>query len=169
MSKRRLHDIVQVHTIQCSQLFTFFLNMYVFFKWVDIITKYNLYSVLVVSLVVICSFETYKFSAIALIYVVISQCFIKHLVDYWTCTFTIFNCLTLVRCCSFSALTLLVGRQEGHLACKNKKLSYRRGTARCVVSIEILPIATQQCRNYLYKFWPNRWYEVGDLVWGNAW
>ena len=32
----------------------------------------------------------------------------------------------------------------------NKKLSYRRGTARCVVSIEILPIAMQQCRNYLY-------------------
>ena len=32
----------------------------------------------------------------------------------------------------------------------NKKLSYRRGTARCVVSIEILPIATQQCRNYVY-------------------
>ena len=32
----------------------------------------------------------------------------------------------------------------------NKKLSYRRGTARCVVSIEILPIATQQGRNYLY-------------------
>jgi len=25
-----------------------------------------------------------------------------------------------------------------------KKLSYRRGTARCVVSVEILPIATQQ-------------------------
>jgi len=33
---------------------------------------------------------------------------------------------------------------------KYKKLSYRRGTARCVVSVEILPIATQQCRNYLY-------------------
>jgi len=33
---------------------------------------------------------------------------------------------------------------------KNKKLSCRRGTARCVVSIEILPIATQQCRNYLF-------------------
>ena len=32
----------------------------------------------------------------------------------------------------------------------DKKLSYRRGTARCVVSIEILPIAAQQCRNYLY-------------------
>ena len=32
----------------------------------------------------------------------------------------------------------------------NKKLSYHRGTARCVVSIEILPIAKQQCRNYLY-------------------
>ena len=52
----------------------------------------------------------------------------------------------------------------------NKKLSYRRETARCVVSIEILPIATQQCRNYLYdNSWPNRWYEVGDLVGGNAW
>ena len=52
----------------------------------------------------------------------------------------------------------------------NKKLSYRRETARCVVSIELLPIATQQCRNYLYdKSWPNRWYEVGDLVGGNAW
>jgi len=32
----------------------------------------------------------------------------------------------------------------------NKKLSYRRGTARCVVSVEVLPIATQRCRNYLY-------------------
>ena len=33
-----------------------------------------------------------------------------------------------------------------------------------------MPIATQQCRNYLYdKSWPNRWYEVGDLVGGNAW
>jgi len=31
-----------------------------------------------------------------------------------------------------------------------KKLSYRRGTARCVVLIETLPIATQQCRNYLF-------------------
>jgi len=33
---------------------------------------------------------------------------------------------------------------------KNKKLSYRRGTAQCVVTVEILPIATQQCRNYFY-------------------
>jgi len=32
----------------------------------------------------------------------------------------------------------------------NKKLSYRRVTARCVLSVVILPIATQQCRNYLY-------------------
>ena len=32
----------------------------------------------------------------------------------------------------------------------DKKLSCRRMTARCVVSIEILPVATQQCRNYLY-------------------
>jgi len=37
-----------------------------------------------------------------------------------------------------------------YLAANHKKLSYRRGTARCVVSVEILPIATQQCRNYLY-------------------
>jgi len=35
-------------------------------------------------------------------------------------------------------------------ASDNKKLSYRRGTAWCVVSVEILPITTQQCRNYLY-------------------
>jgi len=32
----------------------------------------------------------------------------------------------------------------------NKKLSYHRVTARCVLSVVILPIATQQCRNYLY-------------------
>jgi len=32
----------------------------------------------------------------------------------------------------------------------NKKLSYRRGTARCVVSVEIFPIAKQQCRNNFY-------------------
>ena len=57
-----------------------------------------------------------------------------------------------------------------HPAAVADKLSYRRGTAQCVVSIEILPTATQQCRNYLYdKSWPNRWYEVGDLVRGNAW
>ena len=33
---------------------------------------------------------------------------------------------------------------------KDKKLSYRRVPARCVLSVVILPIATQQCRNYLY-------------------
>ena len=32
----------------------------------------------------------------------------------------------------------------------NKKLSYHRWTARYVVSVEILQIATQQCRHYLY-------------------
>jgi len=37
---------------------------------------------------------------------------------------------------------------------EHKKLSYRRGTARCVMSVEVLPVATQQCRNYLYdKSW----------------
>ena len=32
----------------------------------------------------------------------------------------------------------------------NKKLSYRRVTARCVLSVVSLQITTQQCRNYLY-------------------
>ena len=70
----------------------------------------------------------------------------------------------------FTAPVDMTGRWiKWRLSC-NKKLSYRRGTAWCVVSVEILPIATQQCSNYLYdKSWPNRWYEVGDLVGGNAW
>jgi len=38
---------------------------------------------------------------------------------------------------------------EGHTK-GNKKLSYRRVTAQCVVSVEILPTAMQQRRNYLY-------------------
>jgi len=51
----------------------------------------------------------------------------------------------------------------------NKKLSYRRGTQRCVVSVEILPIAMQQDRNYLYdKSWTNRSYEVGGLRWADV-
>ena len=40
--------------------------------------------------------------------------------------------------------------QAASLSTAYKTLSYRRGTARCVVSVEILSIATQQCRNYLY-------------------
>ena len=53
--------------------------------------------------------------------------------------------------------------------CKNKKLSYRRWTARCVVSVEILPIATQQCRNYLYdKSWTKRNYEVWRVTVGRC-
>jgi len=52
---------------------------------------------------------------------------------------------------------------------RNNKLSYRRGTARCVVSVEILPIATQQCRNYLYdKSLTDRSYEVGGLQWADV-
>ena len=48
-------------------------------------------------------------------------------------------------------------------AWNNKKLSYRRGTARCVVSVEILPIATQQCINYLYdKSWTK--YQLSPIV-----
>jgi len=40
-----------------------------------------------------------------------------------------------------------IGLESKHV---HKKLSYRRVTARCIVSVEILPIATQQCRNYVY-------------------
>ena len=36
---------------------------------------------------------------------------------------------------------------------KYKKLSYRRVTARFVLSVVILPIAAQQCRNYLYDLY----------------
>jgi len=48
--------------------------------------------------------------------------------------------------------------------CWDKKLSYRRGTTRCVVSVEILPTATQQCRNYLYdKSWTKYQLSLIDL------
>ena len=58
---------------------------------------------------------------------------------------------------------------HAHGVCDYKKLSYRRGTARCVVSVEILPIATQHCRNYLYdKSWTNRSYEVEGLQWADV-
>ena len=47
-----------------------------------------------------------------------------------------------------------IGKQSGESAESvlnmNKKLRYRRVTARCVLSVVILPITTQQCRNYLY-------------------
>jgi len=42
-------------------------------------------------------------------------------------------------------------------------------TTQCVVSVEILPIAMQQCRNYLYdKSGTNRSYEVGGLQWDSV-
>ena len=78
----------------------------------------------------------------------------------------------LAGCSSVTSAPLHMAQHVQYMMSSNihKKLSYRGGTVRCVVSIEILPIATQQCRNYLYdKSWPNRWYEVGDLVGGNAW
>ena len=59
-----------------------------------------------------------------------------------------------------SSVCLSVCLFVGH---DNKKLSYRRGTARCVVSVEILPVATQQCRNDLYdKSWTK--YQL-SLIW----
>jgi len=66
--------------------------------------------------------------------------------------------------CNVSSLRYAVSNLN-----ENKKLSYRRVTARRVLSVVILPITTQQCRNYLYdKSWPNWWYEVGGLVGGNV-
>ena len=46
--------------------------------------------------------------------------------------------------------SMLHGSETWPVRKEKKKLSYRRGTVRCVMSVEILPIATQQCRNYLY-------------------
>jgi len=49
-----------------------------------------------------------------------------------------------------------------YLVLFSKKHSYRRGAVRCVVLVEILPIATKPCRNYLYdKSRTNRSYEEG--------
>ena len=56
----------------------------------------------------------------------------------------------IIQTSTYTELWLWSGTEVPVPVLKNKKLSYRRGTARCVVSIEILPIATQQCRNYLY-------------------
>jgi len=64
--------------------------------------------------------------------------------------------------CCYTVVTLFDLTQ--HPTRVNKKLSYRRVTARCVVSVEILPNSTQQCRNYLYdKSRTNRSYEVKAL------
>jgi len=54
----------------------------------------------------------------------------------------------LCRAKSIAPNASLIDMKKSGLCDNYKKLSYRRGTARCVVSIEILPIATQQCRNY---------------------
>ena len=48
----------------------------------------------------------------------------------------------------FVALVCTVKMPQPVSGQSNKKLSYRRWTARCVVSVEILPVDTQQCRNY---------------------
>jgi len=51
----------------------------------------------------------------------------------------------------FSGSILLLPANAGNASDSHyKKLIYRRGTARCVVSVEIFSIAMQQCRSYLY-------------------
>jgi len=61
------------------------------------------------------------------------------------------------------------GHFNQHYSAKSMQyLTRSSAIARCVLSVVILPIATLQCRNYLYdKSWPNWWYEVGGLVRGN--
>ena len=54
------------------------------------------------------------------------------------------------RACFKVHATVCYGRFTPPDATRYKKLSYRRVTARCVLSVVILPTATQQCRNYLY-------------------
>ena len=76
-------------------------------------------------------------------------------------------CLTST--CYYSFLTLYKGTFARLCSSwVHKKLRYRRLTVRCVLSVVIVSITMQQCRNYLYNTsWPNRWYEVGGLVRGN--
>jgi len=74
-------------------------------------------------------------------------------------------------CCQLLAASAapVQKKQTGEKMHLKKKLIYLRGTARCVVSLEILPVATQQCRNYLYdKSLKNRSYEVGGLQWADV-
>jgi len=69
-------------------------------------------------------------------------------------TFVCEGALIATTVCSSNSLmlrtSLLVTYAYVRRAKEDKKLSYRRGSERCAVSVEILPIATQQCRNYFY-------------------
>ena len=47
-------------------------------------------------------------------------------------------------------ILIIISINDNSITTVYKKLSYRRVTARCVLSVVILPITTQQCRNYLY-------------------
>ena len=58
-------------------------------------------------------------------------CFIMYLL------FTLHSCVL--------TMTMVIATSSRVCGSGYKKLSYRRGTARCVVSVEILSIATQQC------------------------
>jgi len=92
----------------------------------------------------------------------------------WDALQSLCNVRTHVWCQLATSLTKFTYKLATHLSTSDvavlyKKLSYRRSTARCVVSVEILPTATQQCRNYLYdKSWTDRSYAVGGLQSDNA-
>jgi len=82
---------------------------------------------------------------------VINRTTLRALNNFLSFVYTFFSQLL----CLF--IYLLRTKQQKHTGLQtstHKKLSYCRGTARCVVSVEILLTVTQQCRNYLYdKFW----------------
>ena len=81
---------------------------------------------------------------------------LQHYVITWTAVSQIWQ---QQGCCQFSNshaiwCTLINGSHTEstryhHQSIQEAQL-YRRGTARCVLSLVILPTATQQCRNYLY-------------------
>jgi len=111
-------------------------------------------------------------------YWVLSSCFILKCFDMFTCLFMCFKnfvcqwfglhdwCICWLldgklavgiegKCSSvfiqsFILFSTQAVRQTLLCYVEYKKLSYRRGTTQCDVSVEILPVATRQCRNYLY-------------------
>ena len=88
----------------------------------------------------------------------------RSLGDSWASCFSVvfllltklmlYSCTTNNNTC----LTAIFWNYPGELIPERyKKLSYCLVTARCVLSVAILQITTQQCRNYLYdKSWQNR-------------
>ena len=63
---------------------------------------------------------------------------------------------------TFAPLLMLITKQT-----RSSAIAEGLCDASCQLT-RFLSIATQQCRNYLYKSWTNQSYEVGGLQWGNV-